>query len=96
MLETKQEYYKSCQLMSERNYKDGKLHGLSRRWHDNGKLMSEHYYKDGEYHGCNRIWYNDGQLESETYYWEGIELSSGAYEATKEESVVHRVLNRNW
>ena len=34
--------------MYERNYKNGKLHGICKAWYDNGNIMYERNYKDGE------------------------------------------------
>ena len=42
--------------------KNGELHGLSRRWYQNGQLWYEYYWKNGEQHGPDRGWYQNGQL----------------------------------
>ena len=39
------------------NYKDGKLEGLCRHWHENGQLKFEDNFKDGKRDGLCRTWY---------------------------------------
>ena len=56
-------------LAIEYNYKNGKKHGLSRCWHENGQLSLEYNYTDGKSDGLFRWWYENGQLEYEAQ-WE--------------------------
>ena len=42
------EYYYKDQKKEEGNYKDGKNHGKSIRWHENGQIELEENYRDGE------------------------------------------------
>ena len=53
------------------NYKDGKLEGLCRHWHENGQLKYEYNFKDGKRDGLCRTWYEDGQLGWEDNYKDG-------------------------
>jgi len=54
--------------MYETPYKNGKIHGLRKWWHDNGQLWDETPYVNGEVRGITKGWYNDGQLRYETSY----------------------------
>ena len=40
-------FYANGVLSSEKNYKNGKLEGVSKVFNENGKLDSESYYKNG-------------------------------------------------
>ena len=51
--------------------KDGKLHGLSTWWYENGKKSGEANYVDGKAHGLETWWYENGQKSSETNYVDG-------------------------
>jgi hypothetical protein len=67
-------FYKSGQLMTKENFKDGKLDGLSETYHENGQLISTSKFKDGEYDGLffNKNFEN-GQLIYEICYKNGEE-----------------------
>ena len=55
----------------EREYKNGKRNGLTKKWYKNGQLRSETNYKDGEKDGIHKVWYENGQLEWEGNYKDG-------------------------
>lgn len=52
----------------ERNYKDGKLDGVSRVWEMDGQIKTKINYKDGKRDGLYREWYDNGQLYYEVNY----------------------------
>lgn len=56
---------------AEKNYKNGKLDGLSILWNRNGQKGSEAYYKDGKQNGIENVWYLNGQKGSEGNYKNG-------------------------
>ena len=62
------DYYENGQLKLERNYEDGKLHGLSKEYFENGQLKFIHNQKNGEYHGLLKGYYIDGKLKYEFNY----------------------------
>lgn len=65
--------FKSCEngkAISVTEKKDGKDHGLYRRWGTNGKLEVEWNYKNGKLDGISKSWYGDG-VRSEVYYKDG-------------------------
>ena len=49
-------------------YKNGKKHGRSSRWCENGKREEEKQYKNGKLHGRSTRWYENGQKASENNY----------------------------
>jgi len=57
--------------MSEDYYVDGKEHGISKTWYENGQLKSEITYKFGKYDGNLTLWKNNGQLELKAEYKNG-------------------------
>ncbi len=92
--------YNTEQLRFEGNYKDGKLDGLWKSWHQNGQLSSVSNYKDGKREGISKHWHNNGQLKCEynykngkkdsltkCWYYDGQLSSVSDY---KDENLVHR------
>lgn len=72
--EIKKEYYSDGNLKREYPFNNnGRLHGLCRKWYDNGQLEYEHTYKNGERHKLYREWYKNGSLRFEKYYYEDNE-----------------------
>ena len=59
------EFHENGQKKSERNFKDGKLDGLSTRWYENGQKKSKLNFKDGKLDGLSTSWYENGQKKSE-------------------------------
>ena len=49
-------------------YKDGKKHGRSTWWRENGNREEEKHYKDGKLHGRSTRWFENGQKASENTY----------------------------
>jgi len=58
------EYYRNEILTSRKLYKNGKLHGVQKKWYTNGKLKMEAPYKTGEMHGLFKEYNHIGQLTS--------------------------------
>lgn len=56
---------------AEKNYKDGKLDGLSILWNRSGQKDSEAHYKNGQQNGLETVWYMNGQKASEGNYKDG-------------------------
>ena len=48
--------------------KDGKKHGWSRNYFNNGKIEFEGKYSEGEPIGSHKTWDEEGTLIDETYY----------------------------
>jgi len=61
-------YWLSDQIHFLCTLKNNKLHGVQRRWYENGKLAYECYLKDGKEHGIERYWYLNGQLGVEKHW----------------------------
>ena len=57
-------------LNQEATYR-GKIHGLCRRWNENGQLREEIMYKDGNRHGLQKVWYVSGKLFEKIMYKDG-------------------------
>ena len=51
--------------------KDGKQHGLSISWHENGQKLGESNYKDGKQQGLSNSWHENGQKLGESNYKDG-------------------------
>ncbi len=56
---------------AEKDYKNGKLDGLSILWNRNGQKASEAYYKEGKQQGRETVWYKNGQKAAEGSYQQG-------------------------
>ncbi len=60
------------ELLHERHYRLGKLHGPARSWHhQTGKLTVDETYRDGQRDGVCKRFYSDGQLMKEETYKDG-------------------------
>ena len=55
----------------EANVKDGKFHGLLRRWYENGQKETEIIFVEGTMHGASSGWFKNGQMKSEVIFKEG-------------------------
>jgi antitoxin component YwqK of YwqJK toxin-antitoxin module len=63
--------YNRKSIKEERTYQFGKLNGMLRLYHDNGKLMEESPYENGVREGIAK-WYNtDGEVTIEYLYRNG-------------------------
>ncbi|MCF7674051.1 MAG: hypothetical protein K9M97_01810, partial [Akkermansiaceae bacterium] len=51
---------------------DGKAHGVSRGWHENGRLEVEEHFVHGVSHGSRIRWYPNGVRKSEAQIVEGV------------------------
>jgi len=71
--------YGAWAIMSESNYKNGKLIGTSKSYYKNGRLESHgtyEYTESGVYSRKDGVWeyyYDNGQLQRESIIKEGIE-----------------------
>ncbi len=52
-------------------YAEGRLHGIQRKWHGNGRLAEESPYKNGVMHGRFRRWTEAGELIADYRMTEG-------------------------
>ena len=67
-------YFDNGQLLSVRNYKDGKLHGLSedyRRYGEGVQLSETGNYKNGKKEGLWEFFNKDGSLKKTETYEDG-------------------------
>jgi len=64
----------------EAHYKDGKLDGLLRRWHENGQLAAHEEYAEGKWEGRRAAWWENGQLQMDWQYHEG-KLREGTWKS---------------
>ena len=60
----------------ESEYKDGKLHGMSRKYNVKGWLESEIQYQDGKKHGFEKLYNSDGTVASIKYYQNGRDCTA--------------------
>jgi len=71
-------WFKKDKSYSERRYKNGVEHGVSRIYEDN-VLVSEINHTDGEVHGSVRTWYYDGSPRTVSVYQDGDCVSHEAF-----------------
>ena len=62
---------KNGQMKVEYTYKDNKLDGLCRAWHENGKLWEDGIYKDGIKYGLYIERYKNGLLRQRCTFKNG-------------------------
>ena len=58
-------------MAKESNWKHGKLHGITRRWHSNGKIEKAESYLDGKKHGFSKYYSYQGIIEKKVHYKNG-------------------------
>lgn len=68
------EVFKSGQLKSESEYKEGLEHNVCKEWYLNGQLKSMTQCKKGMKYGLEKFFYEDGEKKSESHFEWGIEL----------------------
>lgn len=56
------EKHKNGRLAKEETYRDGKKHGLDKRWRRDGSLSETRTFSEGISHGMYRCWHPDGRL----------------------------------
>ncbi len=64
-------YHGHKQPASSDQFVDGRRHGYSKRWFENGVLASEIYYQSSRREGFARFWWSNGTLKSESFYING-------------------------
>jgi len=53
-------------MRKEETYVNGKKHGETKSWYENGQVQSYQTFCNGKRHGVYKKWYKDGQLKVET------------------------------
>ncbi len=53
-------------------FRNGKKHGLFKKWYSNGQISFEGTYKDGRLDGKVTTWWKDGTIRSEANYVSGV------------------------
>ena len=59
------------QLESEISFKNGKIDGVVKYYHENGKLQSQRFWKEGKADGELKVYYESGQLFKEGAFKNG-------------------------
>lgn len=72
-------------IKEEWEQKDGKKHGLAKKYNEKGWLESETQYKDGLKHGYETKYNSDGTIASQKYYENGVNCT-----------MVHKALKQAW
>jgi antitoxin component YwqK of YwqJK toxin-antitoxin module len=52
--------HKKNKVSWEKEYQNGKQHGLSQEWNSSGKLISQCYFQDGKKEGLQKYWRGNG------------------------------------
>lgn len=79
----KHKYRDNGKLFSEITLREGKLHGIIKRWYENGQLQYEHQYHEGQIHGIAKGWYKDGKLWYTSYFLYGSKVNKRKYNDNK-------------
>ena len=66
------EHFANKELKRDAIYRNGKLQGLARGWHDNGRLDYARTYSAGLEDGTHEGWYEDGSRRFEYHFTNGI------------------------
>lgn len=78
--------YKFARPTETREYDNGKLTGILRKYNDRtGKLLEEIHYKNDKYDGPYRFYNDAGQVTVEYLYKEGEKISGGEILTTGEQ-----------
>ena len=64
-------YYKNGQKSEEFNHKNGRFHGVWKRWYGNGQIYKITNYDNGWLHGLGTWWYKNGQKQREVTFKKG-------------------------
>lgn len=64
-------YYENEKLQFKKNYKDGKLNGISIWYYENGQIRGKRNYIDGLEHGNFIAYYENGKLQNKGNYKDG-------------------------
>lgn len=72
-------HYKNGAVMSEINYRKGKLDGVCVSYFENGKLKSKEFYKDDKLEGLSKYYFPNGRNKSEIIYRKGREVQREDY-----------------
>lgn len=72
-------YFPNGRILSEENYKDGKLNGVLKNFYPNGKTTLEAEYKNGLKNGYSKIYTEDGILIEDLNYLNGKLEGQGKY-----------------
>lgn len=59
-------------LRSRASFRDGKLHGISRSWHENGRLEGESHFAAGMLHGPQLRWHSSGCIRLQGSFANGV------------------------
>lgn len=76
----KQKRIFSNMLIGEMYFKDGLLHGMYKRWYDNGQLKEEGENKFNNKHGLWQFWHENGKLQEISKYEFGILISKKCWD----------------
>ena len=77
--------------LSAYNFKDGKMHGLSTEWYENGQKSLERNFKDGKQDGSWIQWHEDGTESLRATYEDDkqVGLSRAWYENGRKKSEIN-------
>jgi hypothetical protein len=64
--------FPSGRLLSSVEFIDGKKHGVSRKWYEDGTLSYEAFYLKAKLDGPSRSWWPNGKLRTESNFEEGV------------------------
>ena len=66
--------YKPSGYVHEKNFKNGKWHGLYAIYNENGRKVTEVQYSDGETHGYRKKYEPSGKVKSTETFIHGVKV----------------------
>ncbi|MEP6834116.1 MAG: hypothetical protein ABJB74_12010 [Gemmatimonas sp.] len=66
------EHFDGGVLKRDANYRDGKLNGVTRGWHENGQVDYARTYSAGLEEGTHKGWYENGGRRFEYHFRNGV------------------------
>lgn len=85
------ESYADGGMREASEYLDGRRHGRSQAWFENGAVWYERSYRDGRKHGEHKGWYADGTVHFEYRFEDG--LSQGNHREWYPDGLPYREFN---
>jgi antitoxin component YwqK of YwqJK toxin-antitoxin module len=69
---SRREDYRTFPVTFKKEYKNGRLHGKSYFWYENGKVESVEPYQNGLINGAVTRYYENGQRKARIHFTEGM------------------------
>ena len=97
------DYFEDGRKMCEVSFKDGRMHGVARSWHQNGTKSDETHWLNGARHGKSCDWFENGEVKVEADFEYGVLMKKTEWDAEgnvikrferQDDSLYQKVLRR--